>query len=167
MKLTAKSTLTKLATGAFLPCALWLSPFASQASGYKMVVLTDALPTSSMQSPERAATVAERINGCVSLTKQTITPTPQSAEQICHQAVMQAKYAASTLGTDDGRALKAYAYTNRGVHKAIQHDTQGALADFEMAVKLKADAITTHNLEKLNAELTGGELSNGELSQGL
>ncbi len=156
MKLTAKTNLTKLATGVILPCALWLSPFASQASGYKMVVLADALPTSSMQSPERAATVAERINGCVSLTKQAITPTPQSAEQICHQAVMQAKYAASTLGTDDGRALKAYAYTNRGVQKAIQHDTQGALADFEMAVKLKADAITTHNLEKLNAELSQG-----------
>lgn len=155
MKLTAKTNLTQVATGVILPCALWLSSFASQASGYKMVVLTDALPTSSVQSPERAATVAERINGCVSLTKLADATEPHSAEQICHQAVMQAKYAATALGAD-GRALKAYAYTNRGVQKAIQHDTQGALADFEMAVKFKADAITTHNLAKLTAEISQG-----------
>ncbi|HAT42533.1 MAG TPA: hypothetical protein DCS87_12550 [Rheinheimera sp.] len=155
MKLTAKMNLTKLATGVILPCALWLSPFASQASGYKMVVLSDALPTSSLQSPERADTVAERINSCVSLTKETDPAASQKAEATCHQAVMQAKYAAPKLGSD-GRALRAYAYTNRGVQKAMQHDTEGALADFQMAVKLKADAITTHNLDKLNAERAKG-----------
>lgn len=157
MSLTAKKSLSNIAIGVALPCALWLAPFASQASGYKMVVLNDAMPETSVQTPESADTIAARINRCVELTKAAGKAQTDESRSVCHQAVTQARYDARQLGTD-GRTLRAYAYTNRGVQRALMQDTAGALADFQTAVELKPDEITQFNLDKLAGSLAAPSL---------
>jgi len=157
MKLTAKYPLTML--------TLLVASFASQANGYKMVVINeDALaPIASQANADQTIALADiqrlaasktedefgrKMNLCVAYTRLGAA----DAATLCHQAVMQARYSAAGQH-DQLKTLRAYAYSNRGVAKAQIHDKVGALADFQAAVALAPNDINQHNLTKLVNEL--------------
>ncbi len=157
MKLTAKYPLTML--------TLLVASFASQANGYKMVVINeDALaPIASQANASQTIELADiqrlaasktddefgrKMNLCVAYTRVGAA----DAANACHQAVMQARYSAAGQN-DQLKTLRAYAYSNRGVAKAQQFDRVGALADFQAAVALAPNDINQHNLMKLVNEL--------------
>lgn len=116
MKLTAKYPLTML--------TLLVASFASQANGYKMVVINeDALaPIASQANASQTIELADiqrlaasktadefgrKMNLCVAYTRVGAT----DAATVCHQAVMQARYSAGGQN-DQLKTLRAYAYSN-------------------------------------------------------
>lgn len=128
-----------------------------QARSFKMVQLS-AVPEPTSQQASVSGLAGQKfdqnMNRCVELTvlTQQSNAGPQlQAQSACHQAVIEARNNARSGG--NSRTLTAYAYTNRGVQKLQQSDKTGALADFQTAVKLQANAITEHNLRLLNQQL--------------
>lgn len=126
----------------------------SQASSFKMVQLSaDTQQTELVSLAEQK--FDQSMNRCVQLTALAKEPASAGqtaqAQSACHQAVIEARH--NGRSGDGSRTLKAYAYTNRGVQKLQQSDKTGALADFQTAFSLKANAITEHNLRLLSRQL--------------
>lgn len=149
---TRFSTIRCLLTGSLLAVSVLSLCSQAHARGFKMVQLS-----ADQQQPElhsapittQARQLDDVINRCVQLT--LAAHAKDAAQTACHQAVIEAQHN-SDRGVSN-RALKAYAYNNRGVQKLQHSDRTGALADFQTAVALKADAITEHNLQLLSRQL--------------
>ena len=135
-----------------LATSLLLASFASQAGGqsYQMVLMTENTATaqSKTQPAASAATTDPYIRQtrlCVAYSQQGQTA---EAMRACHQAVMLVRQAGDRpVGMQ--RQLRSYAYSNRGVAKALSGDHLGALTDFQRAYLINANAVSQHNLGKL------------------
>lgn len=149
---TRFSTIRCLLTGSLLAVSALSLCSQAHARGFKMVQLSadqQQPELHSAQTNTQARQLDDVINRCVQLT--LAAPANDEAQTACHQAVIEAQHN-SGRGVSN-RALKAYAYNNRGVQKLQHSDRTGALADFQAAVALKADAITEHNLQLLSRQL--------------
>ncbi|MCT6701044.1 hypothetical protein [Rheinheimera sp. 4Y26] len=136
-----------------LATSLLLASFASQAGNqsYQMVLMTEN--TAEAKAP--AATTDPYVRQtrlCVAYSKQGQSA---QAKRACHQAVMLVRQAGEgPVGMQ--RQLRSYAYSNRGVAKVLSGDNIGALADFQRAHRINANAVSQHNLGKLTSSLNTG-----------
>ncbi len=149
---TRFSTVRCLLTGSLLAVSALSLCSQAHAGGFKMVQLSADQQQSELHSAQtntQARQLDDVINRCVQLT--LAAHASDEAQTACHQAVIEAQHNGGR-GVSN-RALKAYAYNNRGVQKLQHSDRTGALADFQAAVALKADAITEHNLQLLSRQL--------------
>lgn len=137
-----------------LATSLLLASFASQAGNqsYQMVLMTEDKATPTAHSKTEPAVSAVTTDPYVRQTRLCVAYSQQGktarATRACHQAVMLVRQAGDRpVGMQ--RQLRSYAYSNRGVAKALSGDHIGALADFQRAQLIDANAVSQQNLGKL------------------